>query len=129
MKEPLIADFLERFLDQHNVSSKSRPLSRTGSIRSSRRSSPVMNPQQRLSLRLTQAELLDFSHQQQLINNNLTDSNSPRSLEPVSQTSSHTSPPSSQNSLASSSHGRPSLPQRLSQGPGMTSLDAAMVSM
>lgn len=127
MKEPLIADFLERFLDQHNITNNTR----APSVRS-RKSSPVINPQHRLSLRLTQAELLDFSHQQQLLNNNLSET-SPRSSEylsftPVSDEASNTTPPSPQSS-ASSSNGRPSLPHRVSRGPSMTSLDAAMVSM
>ncbi|GAA5802394.1 hypothetical protein HPULCUR_007859 [Helicostylum pulchrum] len=129
MKEPLIADFLERFLDQHNITNNTRPLSRTGSIRS-RKSSPVINPQHRLSLRLTQAELLDFSHQQQLLNNNLSET-SPRNSEYLSFTpvSAEGGTPPSPESLASSSNGRPSLPHRTSRGPSMTSLDAAMVLM
>ncbi|KAI8077031.1 hypothetical protein BDF21DRAFT_421897 [Thamnidium elegans] len=132
MKEPLIADFLERFLDQHNITNNKRPLSRASSVRS-RKSSPVINPQHRLSLRLTQAELLDFSHQQQLLNNNLSET-SPRSSEylsftPVSaETGNDTTPPSPQSS-ASSSNGRSSLPHWVSRGPSMASLDAAMVSM
>lgn len=129
MKEPLIADFLERFLDRHHITNNTRPLSRTGSVRS-RKSSPVSNAQHRLSLRLTQAELLDFSHQQQLLNNNLSET-SPRNSEYLSFTpvSAEAGTPPSPESSASSSNGRPSLPHRVSRGPSMTSIDAAMVSM
>ncbi|KAI8881872.1 EF-hand [Backusella circina FSU 941] len=59
MKEPLIVDFLEQFLAEHHLSTLPRPPSRAASIRSyisqNNRSSS------RLSVRLSQAELLEFS--------------------------------------------------------------------
>jgi hypothetical protein len=59
MKEPLIVDFLEQFIAEHHLSTQPRPPSRAASIRSyisqNNRSSS------RLSVRLSQAELLEFS--------------------------------------------------------------------
>ncbi|KAI9480587.1 MAG: hypothetical protein EXX96DRAFT_607427 [Benjaminiella poitrasii] len=111
MKEPLIADFVERFLDLHNLSNNPKP-SRPTSVRSrqSSRSINVAQQQQnRLSYRLSQAELLDYSHQQQQ-----------QKLNSLS---------SSSNSSSPSIKKRPNLPHRLSRGTSMTSLDAAMTSM
>ncbi|KAI8149966.1 hypothetical protein BJV82DRAFT_5451 [Fennellomyces sp. T-0311] len=87
MKEPLIVDFLEQFLEEHNLSNNPRVPSRPGSIRSFR-SGRSMTPinghspkppgspssltaaaaaasSHRLSIRLSQAELLEYSHHQQ----------------------------------------------------------------
>lgn len=86
MKEPLIVDFLEQFLAEHNISNQpSRPAS-VRSYRSNRSLSPMnghspkppgspssltltaaaaANHHHRLSVRLSQAELLEYSHQQQ----------------------------------------------------------------
>lgn len=87
MKEPLIVDFLEQFLAEHNLSNYPRVPSRPGSVRSFRsgRSLTPMNgyspkppgspssltaaaaaaSTHKLSVRLSQAELLEYSHQQQ----------------------------------------------------------------
>ncbi|KAI9499037.1 hypothetical protein BDB00DRAFT_867109 [Zychaea mexicana] len=89
MKEPLIVDFIEQFLAEHNLSNHPRVPSRPGSVRSFRsgrsmtaingRHSPkppgspssltataaAANSHHRLSIRLSQAELLEYSHQQQ----------------------------------------------------------------
>ncbi|CDS11042.1 hypothetical protein LRAMOSA03306 [Lichtheimia ramosa] len=77
MKEPLIVDFLEQFLAEHHLSTHPRiPSSRSGSIRSFRSSrsntpKPPGSPSsltaavagsRRLSIRLSQAELLDYSN-------------------------------------------------------------------
>lgn len=152
MKEPLIADFLERFLDQHNLSNNPSPTSRPTSVRSRQSSRSVNNTannpntqQNRLSFRLSQAELLDYSHQQQklalsdspnMVPSSTTSSPrtsvylpltpattgglSPKSNSPVS---------SSSTSSNTTSQTRPNLPHRLSRGASMASLDAAMTSM
>jgi hypothetical protein len=67
MKEPLIVDFLEQFLAEHNLSRCPRPPSRTASVRSHISTNGNRSPSSssRLSVRLSQAELLEYSHQQQ----------------------------------------------------------------
>lgn len=91
MKEPLIVDFLEQFLAEHNLSNRPRVPSRPASLRSYRSGrsltpinhspKPPGSPSSltataaaaahhphhhhRLSIRLSQAELLEFSHHQQ----------------------------------------------------------------
>ncbi|KAL9556508.1 hypothetical protein MBANPS3_001831 [Mucor bainieri] len=152
MKEPLIADFLERFLDQHNLSNKPSPASRPTSVRSRQSSRSVNNntnnantQQHRLSFRLSQAELLDYSHQQQ---QKLTLGDSPNtapsSTTPSPRTSVYlpltpattagltpksNSPASSSSTSSNATTQRPNLPHRLSRGASMASLDAAMTSM
>ena len=65
MKEPLIVDFLEQFLSEHHVSGNPRSTSRAESIRS--HGSTTRSPSSsRLSVRLSQAELLDYSHHKRL---------------------------------------------------------------
>lgn len=132
MKEPLVADFLERFLDLHDLSNKSSPVSRPTSVRSRLSSRSITNnsvQQNRLSYRLSQAELLDYSHQQQQQRLNASPDNSSNS----NHTPRTSSTPSTLSPNANSNHPspnlRPSLPHRLSRGPSMTSLDAAMTSM
>jgi hypothetical protein len=133
MKEPLVADFLERFLDLHNLSNKPTPVSRPTSVRSRQSSRSITTQQQnRLSFRLSQAELLDYSHQQQQQRLNASADNSPTTHSPrTSALPSASGSPSSltPNSSHPSPNSRPSLPHRLSRGPSMTSLDAAMTSM
>ncbi|KAI8977297.1 hypothetical protein BDF20DRAFT_836115 [Mycotypha africana] len=185
MKEPLLADFLEKFLDKHNLSKKTTPLSRPTSIRSRQSSRSVlnvssMNPsnhqyhhnsssssnsnsnnngsnikeQNRLSFRLSQAELLDYSHQQQqkLTSSAASTNPSPRnsiylptSLTPAMAASSvqsmssnttasshnNTTPTNSNTTTASNvlKRDRPDLPHRLSRGASMASLDAAIQSL
>lgn len=155
MKEPLVADFIERFLDQHNLSDKPKVPSRPTSVRS-RSTSRSPNPQHRLSFRLSQAELLDYSHQQQILNNSTLnpDSNtatttptnqSPRNSihspltlvgsrvegsttpPPIPATGMNT--PTSTAAAVSAMIGRPDLPHRVSRGGTMASLDAAVVQM
>lgn len=111
MKEPLVVDFLEEFLSQHNISRKSDVPS-PNSIRS-RTSSPPTSPSS--IHRLSQAELLDYSHQQQ----QKTPSPRPSFSQPL--TPIETTP--------SSLEHRPSLPHRLSRGASMPSLDVAMTNM
>ena len=114
MKEPLIVDFLEQFLAEHNLSNYPRVPSRPGSIRSFRsgRSLTPMNGRHspkppgspssltaaaahvnsnRLSVRLSQAELLEYSHR---------------------LNSGPTTPTSSSHSLKSQSMGLPPSPVR-----------------
>ncbi|KAF7732012.1 hypothetical protein EC973_007117 [Apophysomyces ossiformis] len=129
MKEPLIIDFLEHFLDEHDLSKQPRPPSRPPSVRSYRsnhslapnRRIPGSPSQHRLSLRLSQAELLEYSHQQQ------------QQRLSVCSTSA-----SSLHSLKTPNGGVPSSPgynhpiqgsHRLSRGTSMASIDAAINSM
>jgi hypothetical protein len=108
MKEPLIVDFLEQFLAEHHISVHPRAPSRAASIRSHMSTNGNKSPSSssRLSVRLSQAELLEYSHHQQhRLNNN----SSPSS--PIS--SQHEQPPS----------------KGLSRPTSMTSLDAALTSM
>ncbi|CAO0796658.1 unnamed protein product [Mucor circinelloides] len=150
MKEPLIADFLERFLDQHNLSNKPSPTSRPTSVRSRQSSRSVNNmnnantQQNRLSFRLSQAELLDYSHQQQKLTLSDSPSTAPSSTTPSPRTSVYlpltsanitgltpksNSPVSSSSTSSNTTSTRPNLPHRLSRGASMASLDAAMTSM
>lgn len=151
MKEPLIADFLERFLDQHNLSNKPSPASRPTSVRSRQSSRSVNNTnnantqQNRLSFRLSQAELLDYSHQQQKLTLSDSPNTAPSSTTPSPRTSVYlpltptttagltpkSNSPASSSSASSNktTSARPNLPHRLSRGVSMASLDAAMTSM
>lgn len=111
MKEPLIVDFLEQFLAEHHISKHPRAPSRAASIRSfisaSNNGNRSPSSSSRLSVRLSQAELLEYSHHQQ---HRLNNSSSPSS--PISN--SHSIEP----------------PKRgLSRPTSMTSLDAALTSM
>ncbi|KAI9289060.1 hypothetical protein BC943DRAFT_127833 [Umbelopsis sp. AD052] len=134
MKEPLIVDFLEQFLANHQLSQQPRPPSRPASIRSIH-SIRSMSPQnhkspgspsgQRLSVRLSQAELLDYTHQHQMLNSvSNTPSQSPRSSDSPSS-------PSRSNSPVTVISGTP-LPnakrssERLTRGVSHGSLDAAL---
>ncbi|KAF7729576.1 hypothetical protein EC973_004251 [Apophysomyces ossiformis] len=142
MKEPLIVDFLEQFLAEHNLSNQPRPPSRPPSIqsyRSGRSFTPIngyhrspgspTGHQSRLSVRLSQAELLEYSHQQQQRLNSgptsPTSSHSPRS----SATSGAPPSPIRSNSPVVSAPNSRSNHGRLSRGTSMTSLDAALTSM
>lgn len=101
MKEPLVVDFLEQFLAEHNLSRYPKAPSRTASIRSytsATNGNRSPSSSSRLSVRLSQAELLEYSHQQQRL---------------------VTSPPSSPTERKSS----------LSRPTSMTSLDAALNSI
>ncbi|KAL0074490.1 hypothetical protein J3Q64DRAFT_1832708 [Phycomyces blakesleeanus] len=139
MKEPLVVDFLERFLAEHNISNQPRMPSRPASLRSyhsTRSLTPMTHSRvpgsssppltavspSRLSVRLSQAELLDYSHHQQQRMN---------SSGPTSPSSSATSGTPSHG--RSNSPGNPNSPKsnhaRLSRGTSMTSLDAALTSM
>ncbi|KAI7864512.1 hypothetical protein BDF14DRAFT_1934307 [Spinellus fusiger] len=140
MKEPLAVDFIERFLAEHNLSQQQhqRILSRSGSLNSHKStrstagmghacvpgtsSPPLTSVSPRLSIRISQAELLEYSyHQQQRLN----------SSGPTSPSSSATSGSASYG--RSNSPGNPTSPRsnsaRLSRGTSMTSLDAALTSM
>jgi len=61
MKEPLIVDFLEQFLAEHDLSTHPSPPSRPASIRSFRAGSPN-RLSQRSSFRLSQVDLLETLH-------------------------------------------------------------------
>ncbi|KAI8878692.1 EF-hand [Backusella circina FSU 941] len=65
--EPLIVDFLEQFLVDHRISNYPRAPSRAPSVASHLSGVPNKSPvsSSRLSIRLSQAELLEYSHQQQ----------------------------------------------------------------
>lgn len=109
MKEPLIVDFLEQFLAEHHISKHPRAPSRAASIQShisTTNGNRSPSSSSRLSVRLSQAELLEYSHHQQhRLNNN----NSPSS-------------PIITNTIMSE-------PKGLSRPTSMTSLDAALTSM
>ncbi|CAO3672433.1 unnamed protein product [Umbelopsis vinacea] len=134
MKEPLIVDFLEQFLANHHLSQEPRPPSRPASIRSIH-SIRSMSPQthknpaspsgQRLSVRLSQAELLDYTHQHQMLNSvSNTPSHSPRSSNAPSSPSRSNSPVTSINGTILPNNKRSS--ERLSRGISHGSLDAAL---
>ncbi|KAI9255124.1 hypothetical protein BDA99DRAFT_517935 [Phascolomyces articulosus] len=102
MKEPLIVDFLEQFLAEHNLSNYPRVPSRPGSVRSFRSgrsltpmnghhspkppgspsslTAAAANHHNRLSIRLSQAELLEYSHQHRLHSGPTTPTSSSHSL-------------------------------------------------
>lgn len=68
MKEPLIVDFLEQFLAEHHISTKPRVSSRAASIGSyisTSNDNRSPSSSSRVSVRLSQAELLEYSHHQQ----------------------------------------------------------------
>lgn len=130
MKEPLIVDFLEQFLAEHHLSQNPSIPSRPSSVSSHRSSStqphhrlsltgtPNTSPihsSSRLSVRVSQAELLEYGQHSQ----------SPTSL---------SSPGSPTTSLGSrNNNGSPRIaprsPHRLSRPTSMTSLDAAISTM
>lgn len=159
MKEPLIVDFLEQFLAEHNLSNHPRVPSRPGSVRSFRSGrslTPInvhsgakppgspssltgaaaaansSNHHHRLSVRLSQAELLEYSHHQQQRMNSVP-----------------TTPTSSSHSLKSQAVGLPPSPvrstspvvglegklenghrqQRLSREASLASLDAVLTNL
>lgn len=107
MKEPLIVDFLEQFLAEHHISNFPRAPSRAASIRSyiSNTNNGNRSPSSasKLSVRLSQAELLEYSHHQQ--------------QHRLSNNSSVVAP------------GSPTERKQLSRPTSMTSLDAALTSM
>ncbi|KAK4517500.1 N-acetylglucosaminyl-phosphatidylinositol de-N-acetylase [Mucor velutinosus] len=107
MKEPLIVDFLEQFLAEHHISNFPRAPSRAASIRSyiSNTNNGNRSPSSasKLSVRLSQAELLEYSHHQQ--------------QHRLSNNSSVAAPAS------------PTERKQLSRPTSMTSLDAALTSM
>ncbi|KAI8339887.1 hypothetical protein BC941DRAFT_418831 [Chlamydoabsidia padenii] len=134
MKEPLIVDFLERFLAEHNISQHPRVPSRPASVSSYRSGRSLSHPHHsklsssglppssspihsasRLSVRVSQAELLDYGHHH----------HSPTSG------SSPTSSPKYNNH--NNNNGSPSIgprsPHHLSRPTSMTSLDAALSTM
>ncbi|CAO3614522.1 unnamed protein product [Cunninghamella blakesleeana] len=138
MKEPLVVDFLEQFLDEHHLAQYSNIPSRPESVSSYRSSRSITHPHNRsshpglgglpahpsssrLSVRVSQAELLEYGHQ---------------SMHSLS--SGHHSPGSSPGSPTTSTSpklgngGSPALTPRshhLSRPTSMTSLDAALSSM
>jgi hypothetical protein len=134
MKEPLIVDFLEQFLANHHLSQQPRPPSRPASIRSihsirsmgpQNHKSPGSPSGQRLSVRLSQAELLDYTHQQQMINSvSNTPSQSPRSSDAPSSPSRSNSPVTIINGTTLPNSKRSS--ERLTRGVSHGSLDAAL---
>ncbi|KAG0174569.1 hypothetical protein DFQ28_005724 [Apophysomyces sp. BC1034] len=135
MKEPLIIDFLEHFLDEHDLSKQPRPPSRPPSIRSYRsnrsltpiRKVPGSPSQHRLSLRLSQAELLEYSHQQQRLSVCSTSASSHHS--PKSSTIGVPPSPVRSNSQGIVYTQRIQSSHRLSRGTSMASIDAAINSM
>lgn len=132
IKEPLVADFIEGFLDQHNLSQKPKILSRPASVASEKSLKASNKSQHRLSVKLSQAELLDYSHQQQVLNlsESTTPTYSPRNslyLQPLTPVE---SPDGSNSESATPPMNSPTTKRhRLSRGTSMASLDAAMVSL
>ncbi|KAJ2958409.1 hypothetical protein NQZ79_g6017 [Umbelopsis isabellina] len=129
MKEPLIVDFLEQFLANHHLSQQPRPPSRPASIRSIHSvRSPGSPSSQRLSVRLSQAELLDYTHQHQKLNSvNNTPSHSPRSSNAPSSPSRSNSPVTSISGTTNNvSNNNKRSSERLSRGVSHGSLDAAL---
>ncbi|CAO3638710.1 unnamed protein product [Cunninghamella echinulata] len=138
MKEPLVVDFLEQFLHEHHIAQYSNVPSRPESVSSYRSNRSISHPHNRishsglpaipthssssrLSVRVSQAELLEYGHQ---------------SLHSLS--SGHHSPVSSPGSPTTSTSpklvngGSPVLTPRshhLSRPTSMTSLDAALSCM
>ncbi|KAI8048924.1 uncharacterized protein B0P05DRAFT_564019 [Gilbertella persicaria] len=123
IKEPLIADFFERFLVIHNLSSNPSPVSRPVSLRSKQSFWSLNNCSQN-HFRLSQAELLDYSHQQQQQQIMTSSDDTPHTLGKKPSTHQLISSNSSQHQQPASS-----LQQRLSRGPSMVSLDAALTTM
>ncbi|KAI8351206.1 hypothetical protein EDC96DRAFT_518878 [Choanephora cucurbitarum] len=107
MREPLIVDFLEQFLAEHHLSNYPRAPSRAASIRSHVSGKRSPSSSSKLSVRLSQAELLEYSHQHRL--------------------SSSTTTRNSQSVPASPTAIQEKKP--LSRPTSMTSLDAALNSM
>ncbi|KAI8089708.1 uncharacterized protein BX664DRAFT_333691 [Halteromyces radiatus] len=144
MKEPLVVDFLEQFLAEHHLSQHPRIPSRPSSVSSYRSGRSLTHPHNKLSLagfpsssspihsssrlsvRVSQAELLEYGHHSI---NSLSSGHSPTSL----------STPGSPNSISprnnhnNNNNGSPSItprsPHHLSRPTSMTSLDAALSSM
>ncbi|KAI8342794.1 hypothetical protein BC941DRAFT_413858 [Chlamydoabsidia padenii] len=111
MKEPLVVDFLEQFLAEHHISQTSRTSSVSSSSSShpqrlSLTSSNTIHSSPRLSIKVSQAELLEYGQQQH------------------SPTSSPTTSLGSRNNNNSSPR-----QHRLSRPTSMTSLDAAVFIM
>ncbi|ORZ22380.1 hypothetical protein BCR42DRAFT_406072 [Absidia repens] len=141
MKEPLIVDFLEQFLAEHHISQhpgrvSSRPesvssyrsgksmshlphnnnrSSYNGLIPSSSNTSPI-HSSSRLSIRVSQAELLEYGHQN-VPNHSPTTPGSP-TTNISSRSNTNGSPPMA-----------PRSPHHLSRPTSMTSLDAAISTM
>ncbi|CEP14414.1 hypothetical protein [Parasitella parasitica] len=97
MKEPLIVDFLEQFLAEHHISTFPRAPSRAASIRSyishTNNGNKSPSSSSKLSVRLSQAELLEYSHHQQQhrLSNNGSVPASPTERKPLSRPTSMTS--------------------------------------
>ncbi|KAI8065198.1 hypothetical protein BC940DRAFT_304437 [Gongronella butleri] len=147
MKEPLVVDFLEQFLAEHHLSQHVRSPSRPASIssyRSGRSSTHPMPPKlantvgsspfqssSRLSIRVSQAELLEYGHQTMS-----TSSGSSPNSPTTATTASSSNPPqpwtNGTNSIPHSPHSPhspPRSPRHLSRPTSMTSLDAALSTM
>lgn len=137
MKEPLIVDFLERFLAEHNISQHPSVPSRPASVSSYRSGRSLTHPHHsklslsglpssispihsasRLSVRVSQAELLEYGHH----------SHSPTSLSTAGSPTTSVSLKNNNNYNSSPSIG-PRSPHHLSRPTSMTSLDAAMTTM
>lgn len=129
MKEPLIADFLEKFLDLHGLQRDKKPVI----LRKKKSDSSDHSNTNRSSFRLSQAELLDYSYQQN--QQKLSADASPRSslylpLTPVMPLNdSSSSDPSPHLANSSLSNSRSSLKNRTSRGTSVASIDAAIIQM
>jgi hypothetical protein len=140
MKEPLIVDFLERFLAEHNISQHPSIPSRPASVSSYRSGRSLTHPHHsklslsglppstspihsasRLSVRVSQAELLEYGHH----------SHSPTSLSTAGSptTSVSLKNNNNNNNYNSSPSIGPRSPHHLSRPTSMTSLDAAITTM
>lgn len=141
MKEPLIVDFLEQFLHEHHLAQYSNIPSRPESVNSYRSSRsltnhnrishfgfPTHSSSSRLSVRVSQAELLEYGiHSLQSLSSGHQSSGS----SPSSPTSSTI--PLKSTTHSNASNGSPVLTPRshhhLSRPTSMTSLDVALSTM
>ncbi|CAO3592858.1 unnamed protein product [Absidia cylindrospora] len=144
MKEPLVVDFLEQFLAEHNISQHPRIPSRPASVSSYRSGRSVTHPHSKLSLsglppssspihsssrlsvRVSQAELLDYGHHS-------LSSHSPTSLSTPGSPTASVNLRNNHSGTYSNPNGSPSIgprsPHHLSRPTSMTSLDAAVSNM
>jgi hypothetical protein len=131
MKEPIIADYIESFLDRHNLSNKPKQMTSRPTSVSSKKSlqTPPLSHQRRSSYKLSQSELLDYSHQLKALN--ITDTPSPQNQSPRNSSHLPLTPVEYTSGTQSEGTTPPSTRthRRLSRGGSMASLDAAMISM
>ncbi|ORX49428.1 EF-hand [Hesseltinella vesiculosa] len=140
MKEPLVVDFLEQFLAEHHLTQNTRSPSRPESVSSYRSglssthpgptklsntvSSSPFQSSSRLSIRVSQAELLEYGHHTAMSSSSGSNPNSP-----TTATSTSSGQPPHPWSNGTSPYSPPRSPRHLSRPTSMTSLDAALSTM